>query len=151
VEDEFRYLWERGVPLPDAIVEEIGRCARKHEVQVEDLSPGDLAARRPGRSADLSPRRRAQALAALLCRPVLEHRETYDVGRFVLADEVGIGKTLSLATAAMVACLMGDGPALVLAPATLCQQWQVELKDKLAFRRPCGCPTARSGSTRTGT
>jgi hypothetical protein len=51
----------------------------------------------------------------------------------VLADEVGVGKTLSLATAAMVGCLLGDGPALILAPATLCQQWQVELKDKLGL------------------
>jgi hypothetical protein len=29
LEEEFRYLWERGVPLPDAIVEEVGRCASR--------------------------------------------------------------------------------------------------------------------------
>src|SRR5664279_695235 len=29
VEDEFEYLWERGKPLPDAIIEEIGRSARR--------------------------------------------------------------------------------------------------------------------------
>jgi superfamily II DNA or RNA helicase len=63
----------------------------------------------------------------------LEHRESYGAARFVLADEVGVGKTPSLATAAMVGCLLGDGPALILAPATLCQQWQVELKDKLGL------------------
>jgi superfamily II DNA or RNA helicase len=33
----------------------------------------------------------------------------------------------------MVACLLGDGPALILAPATLCEQWQIELKDKLGI------------------
>jgi len=38
-----------------------------------------------------------------------------------------------MATAAMVGCLLGDGPALILTPATLCQQWQVELKDKLGL------------------
>jgi hypothetical protein len=55
------------------------------------------------------------------------------VARLVLADEVGVGKTLSMATAAMVGCLLDDGPALILAPATLCQQWQVELKDMLGL------------------
>jgi SNF2-related domain len=33
----------------------------------------------------------------------------------------------------MVAALLEDGPVLVLCPATLCQQWQVELKDKLGI------------------
>ena len=99
VEDEFRYLWERGVPLPDAIIEEIGRCARKHEVQVEELSPGELAAaalvEAPiyRRGEELKPWQRS--FVGLF----LEHRETYGVARFILADEVGIGKTLSLAAA----------------------------------------------------
>lgn len=133
VEAEFRHLWERSVPLPDAIVEEIGRCARKVEVQLEDLSPGDLAAaalvEAPiyRRGEELKPWQRS--FVGLF----LEHRETYGSSRFILADEVGVGKTLALATAAMVACLMGDGPALILCPATLCQQWQVELKDKLGI------------------
>ncbi len=133
VEAEFRHLWDRSVPLPNAIVEEIGRCARKVEVQVEDLSPGDLAAaalvEAPiyRRGEELKPWQRS--FVGLF----LEHREIYGVSRFVLADEVGVGKTLSLATSAMVACLMGDGPALILCPATLCQQWQVELKDKLGI------------------
>lgn len=133
VEAEFRHLWERSVPLPDAIVEEIGRCARKVEVQLEDLSPADLAAaalvEAPiyRRGEELKPWQRS--FVGLF----LEHRETYGSSRFILADEVGVGKTLSLATAAMVACLMGDGPALILCPATLCQQWQVELKDKLGI------------------
>jgi len=39
--------------------------------------------------------------------------------RLLLADEVGLGKTLSMATAALVAALLGDGPVLVLCPATL--------------------------------
>jgi hypothetical protein len=44
VEDEFRYLWRRSVPLPDAIVEEIGRLSRKIEVELKDLQPADIAA-----------------------------------------------------------------------------------------------------------
>lgn len=133
VEAEFDYLWARSVPLPDAIVEEVGRLSRKAEVELEALEPADVAAAalveaplyRKGE--ELKPWQRA--FVGLF----LEHRESYGTARFVLADEVGVGKTLSLATAAMVGCLLGDGPALILAPATLCQQWQVELKDKLGL------------------
>jgi hypothetical protein len=39
VEEEFQYLWQRSVPLPDAIVEEIGRLSRKVEVELKDLAP----------------------------------------------------------------------------------------------------------------
>jgi superfamily II DNA or RNA helicase len=133
VEAEFQYLWDRGVALPDAIVEEVGRLSRKVEVELEGLAPADVAAAalveaplyRKGE--ELKPWQRA------FVGMFLEHRDSYGKARFVLADEVGVGKTLSLATAAMVGCLLGDGPALILAPATLCQQWQVELKDKLGL------------------
>jgi hypothetical protein len=63
----------------------------------------------------------------------LEHRETYGRARLLLADEVGLGKTLSMAAAAMVSALLGDGPVLILCPSTLTFQWQVELKDRLGI------------------
>jgi superfamily II DNA or RNA helicase len=131
VEAEFDHLWARGKPLPDTIIEEVGRCARKREVSLGDLSPADVAAaslvEAPlyQRGEDLKPWQRA------FVELFVGHREIYGKARFVLADEVGIGKTLSLATSALVACLLEDGPALILCPATLCQQWQTELKDKL--------------------
>ena len=61
----------------------------------------------------------------------LDHREAYGKARLLLADEVGVGKTLSLASSAIVACLLGDGPVLILCPANLCLQWQTEILDKL--------------------
>lgn len=133
VEEEFRYLWNRSVPLPDAIVEEIGRLSRKVEVELKDLQPADIAA---GALVEAPLYRKGEELKPWQRAFVglfLEHRESYGAARLVLADEVGVGKTLSMATAAMVSCLLGDGPALILAPATLCQQWQVELKDKLGL------------------
>jgi len=113
VDAEFKHLWDRGVQLPDAIVEEVGRLARKVEVELKDLAPADVAAAalveaplyRHGE--ELKPWQRA------FVGMFLEHRETYKTARLVLADEVGVGKTLSLATAAMVGCLLGDGPALI--------------------------------------
>ncbi|HIK19537.1 MAG TPA: DEAD/DEAH box helicase [Synechococcus sp. M44_DOE_062] len=133
VEAEFQYLWERSVPLPEAIVEEVGRLSRKVEVFLQDLQPADV----PGAAWVEAPLyRRGEVLKPWqqsFVEMFLEHRELYGAVRLILADEVGLGKTLSLAVAAMVACLLEDGPALILCPATLCQQWQVELKDKLGI------------------
>lgn len=63
----------------------------------------------------------------------LDHREIYGQARLLLADEVGLGKTLSLAASAMVAALLEDGPVLILCPSTLTQQWQTELYDQLGI------------------
>jgi hypothetical protein len=51
--------------------------------------------------------------------------------RFVLADMVGLGKTVQLAIAGMLMALHGDKPILVIAPKALLWQWQSELRDLL--------------------
>ena len=48
--------------------------------------------------------------------------------RFILADMVGLGKTLQLAMAGMLMALYGTGPILILAPKTLLWQWQDEMQ-----------------------
>src|SRR3546814_8225759 len=70
------------------------------------------------------------------------HRTTYGKARVLLADEVGVGKTLSLAASALLAVVLGDGPVLILVPSTLTEQWQIKLLDRLAM------PVARWHSTR---
>ena len=131
VEEEFEHLWNIGKPLPDAIVDEIGRSARRIEVQIEELGPADVApaalveSNLYGGGEQLMPWQRA--FVGLF----LHHREVYGRARLLLADEVGVGKTLSLAGSALVSALLGDGPVLILCPATLTGQWQMELKDKL--------------------
>lgn len=72
----------------------------------------------------------------------LKHLKEYGYVRILLADEVGLGKTLSMATAALAITLLQEQqgkckPVVIFAPATLCEQWQTELMDKL------GVPTAR--------
>jgi superfamily II DNA or RNA helicase len=132
VREEFEYLWSQGVPLPRAIIEEIDRCARRVEYRsVEECPPQALAA---AAMAEAPIYARGEALTPwqqAFVGMFLEHRERYGAARMLLADEVGLGKTLSLATSAVLASLLGDGPALILCPATLTQQWQVELWDKL--------------------
>ncbi len=129
---EFEHLWALGIPLPDAIVDEVDRCARRIEFRrVEDVPPDALAAAAMAeapiyaRGESLMPWQ--QAFVTLF----MQQRERYPAVRLLLADEVGLGKTLSLATASVLASLLGDGAVLILCPATLTQQWQVELWDKL--------------------
>ena len=131
VEEEFEYLWNIGKPLPDAIVDEIGRSARRIEVQLEELGPVDVA---PAALVESDLYRGGEQLMPWQRSFVglfLHHREVYGRARLLLADEVGVGKTLSLAGSALVSALLGDGPVLILCPATLTGQWQMELKDKL--------------------
>jgi len=49
----------------------------------------------------------------------LKHPEIYGRVRLLLADEVGIGKTLSLAASAMISASIEDGPVLILCSSTL--------------------------------
>jgi len=51
--------------------------------------------------------------------------------RFVLADQVGLGKTLQLAISALLIALTGERPILVICPKTLRWQWQGEMSDLL--------------------
>lgn len=51
--------------------------------------------------------------------------------RFVLADQVGLGKTLQLAMAAELMALAGGKPVLILAPKPLIWQWQDEMQSLL--------------------
>ena len=134
VEAEFQHLWDAGKPLPDAIIEEIGRCARKREVELGELGPIDVAAAALVEAPLYRRGEDLQALAACVCRP--RDRAPRDLWQGPTPPcRRGRGRQDPVARrpAAMVAALLEDGPVLILCPATLCQQWQVELKDKLGI------------------
>lgn len=136
VEKEFWALWDEGVPLPDAILAEINRVANRREVTVELLKPEEIPAAVMVESPIYRGGEQLQPWQRSFVTMFLEHREIYGKARLLLADEVGVGKTLSMATSALVSVLLGDGPVLILAPSTLTIQWQIEMMDKL------GIPTA---------
>jgi superfamily II DNA or RNA helicase len=142
VEEEFDALWNDSYPLPDAIVEEIKRVADRVEIHFEETTTEDL----PGAALAESPIYRGgeelQPWQRSFVTMFLQHRETYGKARLLLADEVGVGKTLSLATSGMMSVLLDDGPVLILCPSTLTLQWQVELTDRL------GIPSAVWSSTK---
>jgi superfamily II DNA or RNA helicase len=133
VEEEFAAIWDDAYPLPDAIVEEVERIAKRVEVRIGDTAPGEMPAAALAETPIYRGGEQLQPWQRSFVTTFLHHRETYGRARLLLADEVGVGKTLSLAASALVSALLGDGPVLILCPATLTLQWQVELSDKLAI------------------
>ena len=142
VEEEFAALWADAYPLPDAIIEEIERVAKRVEIRFDDVTPAELPAAALAEAPIYRGGEQLQPWQRSFVTTFLKHRETYGKARLLLADEVGVGKTLSLAAGALISCLLEDGPVLILCPATLTLQWQVELADKL------GIPSAVWSSTK---
>lgn len=133
VEEEFTALWEDAYPLPDAIVEEIERIAKRVEIHFGEVTPVELPAAALAEAPIYRAGEQLQPWQRSFVTTFLEHREVYGQARLLLADEVGVGKTLSLAASALVSALLEDGPVLILCPATLTFQWQTELNDKLGI------------------
>lgn len=149
IEAEFAALWDAGRPLPEAVCREVRRRARRDEVTLPDLPDDDTLT--PAALVESPLYREGMALQPWqqgFVAECLRHVRDHGQARLLLADEVGLGKTLSLGTAALALCLLAERngrrrkPVLILAPATLCEQWQTELDDKL------GIPCARWHSTR---
>ena len=142
VEEEFDALWTDAYPLPDAIIEEIKRVADRVEIRFDEAKTEELPAAALAESPIYRGGEQLQPWQRSFVTMFLQHRETYGMARLLLADEVGVGKTLSLAASAMLSALLDDGPVLILCPSTLTVQWQVELADKL------GIPSAVWSSTK---
>ncbi len=155
IQAKFDALWQNAVPLPRAIVQELGRRAHRKEITLaqaenrETLPPAALVEcpmYREGLS--LQPWQRA------FVGECLKHLRWYGTVRLLIADEVGLGKTLSLGTAALTLTLLNEQKIVksggrirrkaiaIFAPATLTEQWQTEMLDKL------GVPCARWESRR---
>ncbi len=133
VEEEFDALWQDAYPLPDAIIEETKRVADRLEIRFDEAKADELPAAALAESPIYRGGEQLQPWQRSFVTLFMQHRETYGKARLLLADEVGVGKTLSLAASAMISALLGDGPVLILCPSTLTLQWQVELYDKLGI------------------
>jgi len=135
VQSEFDWLWKKGVPLSQAVIDEIGRTAEKVEVQIEAMQ-ADPVGLAKSVTVESPLARRGEGLAPwqkAFVKIFVEHDQKYGAARLLLADEVGVGKTLSMAATGALTVLMGHGPFLILCPATLTLQWQMELWDKLGL------------------
>ena len=109
VEEEFEALWQDAFPLPDAIIEEIKRVADRVEIRFQEVTPDTLPAAALAESPIYRGGEQLQPWQRAFVTMFLKHRDTYGKTRLLLADEVGLGKTLSLAASAMMAALLDDG------------------------------------------
>ena len=144
IEEEFDFLWNAARPLPQVVMREVHRRGYRREIEFTEIDDDDSLA--PAALIESPLYREGQQLQPWqqgFLTECLRHQRLYGTVRLLLADEVGLGKTLSLATAALTLCLLADKesgvrrPVVIFAPATLTEQWQTEMLDKL------GIPTAR--------
>ena len=144
IEEEFEFLWRASKELPRAVVREVHRRGYRREVLFDEIEdPEDLA---PAALIESPLYREGFSLQPWqqgFLTECMRHYSNHGSVRLLLADEVGLGKTLSLGTAALALCLLqdqeraGKKPVVIFAPATLCEQWQTEMIDKLGI--PCAC------------
>jgi hypothetical protein len=137
VREEFAYFWAQGVDLPDAVIKHVAAMANRIEYRsieaardlAGSIAPDAILAERPIYKG-------GQILRSWQKRFVqtcVEDWKLNGMARYLIADDVGLGKTLSMAGAALVLSFLDDRPVLILAPATLVWQWQEELEDKLGI------------------
>lgn len=146
VTEEFEALWNdpRAVDLACCpfIRQDVKRILSRRVVEPEALRGNpDTTAVAASAAVETPVYRREQGLwphQKYFARLALE-RHRMGGARLILADQVGLGKTVQLAMAALLMALddPDGGPVLVLAPKPLLQQWQGELMELLHL------PTAR--------
>ena len=134
VSEEFDALWHHPAAVDLAccpfIEADIKRLAERKVIPLsewqQDPEPAAVAVESPiyRREQGLWPHQKFFVRLAM-------ERHRLGGARLVLADQVGLGKTVQLAMAALLMALEDSGPILVLAPKPLLQQWQGELMELL--------------------
>lgn len=135
VQEEFDALWSHplAASLAEAVVQDFERLSRrtvirKLETWKEDPEPAAALIETPVYRKEVG----LWEHQKYFVKTVFEaHRGPMQKARFVLADQVGLGKTIQLAMAAQLIALTGGKPILVICPKTLLWQWQAEMRDLL--------------------
>ena len=140
VQEEFDALWNdaRAVDLSCCpfIKQDVERIIQRKVIDLEEWkNHSDPTVAAASAAVETPVYRKEQGLwphQKYFARLALE-RHRLGGARLVLADQVGLGKTVQLAMAAMLMALDDPegGPILVLAPKPLLQQWQDELMELL--------------------
>lgn len=140
VEQEFNALWNDPTAIDLAccpfIAQDVRRISSRRVVGTSEIREvGDPVTFAAAAAVETPVYRREQGLwphqkyfASLALQ-----RHRLGGARLVLADQVGLGKTIQLAMAALLISLDDPdaGPILVLAPKSLLKQWQGEIKELL--------------------
>lgn len=135
VQNEFDYFWNNkyAVDLCDFVINDIDRISKRRIIPLHDWreEPIDEV---PTATVEEPIYRREFGLwehqKYFIEMAFKEHKK--DGGaRFVLADQVGLGKTIELAMSAKLMALYGDKPILIIVPKTIMFQWQDEMNSLL--------------------
>jgi superfamily II DNA or RNA helicase len=132
VQEEFDALWNhpQAVPLADFVVQDINRIANRTEINHQqwlkepEPNPASVIVETPIYRQELG----LWAHQKFFIKKAFEDH-LKGGARYILADQVGLGKTVQLAVSGLLMALHGDKPVLVIAPKPLVLQWQGELKD----------------------
>lgn len=135
VQDEFDALWghPQAIPLSEAVIQDIERLSRRQVVRnIDDWTVEP----EPASAFIESPVYRKEVglweHQKYFVKTAFEaHRGPMRKARYVLADQVGLGKTIQLAMTAQLIALTGEKPVLIICPKTLIWQWQAEMLDLL--------------------
>lgn len=135
VQEEFDALWNdsSAIPLSDFIIDDIKRISERKIIdRVEDWKKSDTGA---SPIVIESPVYRQQFglwehQKYFIDKAFNDHKMSYGA-RYILADQVGLGKTIQLAVSAELMALYGDKPILIIVPKTLTTQWQEEMNELL--------------------
>ncbi len=139
VQEEFLALWNdpRAMDLSCCpfIVQDLQRILSRQMLSVADFHAAEASRAAAAAAVETPVYRKEQGLwphQKYFCQLALE-RHRLGGARLVLADQVGLGKTVQLAMAALLMAMddPGGDPILVLAPKPLLQQWQGELMELL--------------------
>ena len=130
VQEEFDALWSspQAVDLAEAVVQDLARLIQR--VVVPDIETWKKEEAEPTEPiVELPIYRRENGLWAHQKSFIKLAFDAHKNGgaRYLLADQVGLGKTVQLALAAKLMALYGDRPILILVPKPLMIQWQDEL------------------------
>lgn len=130
VQEEFDALWQHPLarPLADVVIQDIERLSKRQQVSLESWQaepvPAAAVIETPVYRRENGLWAHQKAFVELVMNT---HHGPNRKARFVLADQVGLGKTIQLAMCAMLIGLSGTKPVLVICPKTLLWQWQAEM------------------------
>ena len=135
VQEEFDHFWNdrSAVPLSEFIVNDLQRLSKRHEVSLnkwkkeEEPDVASVVVEEPVCRQEYGLWAHQKYFVA---RAFQEHL-TEGGARLILADMVGLGKTLQLAMSVKLMALYGNKPVLVIVPKTLLYQWQDEMYSML--------------------
>ncbi|MCB0192593.1 MAG: DEAD/DEAH box helicase family protein [Anaerolineae bacterium] len=138
VQEEFDALWGSSfaVPLAEAVVQDILWLSKRRVIHsiddwLTETDPNPAAAiiETPVYREEVGLWEHQKYFVKLVFEA---HRGPMGQARYILADQVGLGKTLQLAMSAQLIALTGSRPVLIICPKTLLWQWQTEMRDLLA-------------------